>query len=87
MGQKQTSQSPTKKTDTLILNSSKKNDILNPNKHTLNLQRNSFDFLYVIGKGGFGKVKLIFYKVGMESKFQKIKKTIRFKRNVQTKNN
>ena len=57
MGQKQTSQSPTKKEDILNLNNSKKNFLFNPNKNSLYLQRNSFDFLYVIGKGGFGKVK------------------------------
>jgi len=40
------------------------------------IQRNHFDFMYVIGKGGFGKVKqfkiISFNNSGLESFFQKI---------------
>lgn len=38
------------------------------------VDKNNFDFLYVIGRGGFGKVKYIFiiFIIGLESFFQKI---------------
>ena len=44
-----------------------------------NLNRNYFEFLYIIGRGGFGKV----WKVQLK----KNKRNIRFKRNVKSENN
>ena len=44
-----------------------------------NLNRNYFEFLYIIGRGGFGKV----WKVQLK----KNKRNICFKRNVKSKNN
>ena len=50
------------------------------------LNRNFFDFQYVIGKGGFGKVSLNYNQknilIGVESMLQKNRKNIRYKRNV-----
>jgi hypothetical protein len=46
MGQKNSNQS----------NKFKGESFNNKKQIYLNLQKNSFDFLYVIGKGGFGKV-------------------------------
>lgn len=56
MGQKNSSNSNNK--DSLEASFSKKKENSINNKVNINLQKNSFDFLYVIGKGGFGKVKL-----------------------------
>jgi serine/threonine protein kinase len=45
--------------------SSKKSKIITINQETLPLSSNSFEFKYVIGKGGFGKVwKVVFKKTG-----------------------
>ncbi len=50
------------------------------------LNRNFFDFQYVIGKGGFGKVSLNYNQknilIGVESMLQKNRKNICYKRNV-----
>jgi len=66
MGQKHSSLSNNNK-DSIESNSCKKKD-RSQMKIYINLQKNSFDFLYVIGKGGFGKVKFL-CKIGMESLF------------------
>lgn len=50
MGQKNSSQSNKSK------GNSDKNDKSKNKSPNIVLQRNTFDFLYVIGKGGFGKV-------------------------------
>jgi hypothetical protein len=55
MGQKNSNNTNNK--ESLEANYPKKKDNNLNNKVNINLQRNSFDFLYVIGKGGFGKVK------------------------------
>jgi hypothetical protein len=55
MGQKNSTQSNKSKGN----NDKKGNSNINENKNkpvNILLQRNTFDFLYVIGKGGFGKV-------------------------------
>jgi hypothetical protein len=55
MGQKNSSRSNKSKGDSDKKINSNKN--ANKNKSiNIVLQRNTFDFLYVIGKGGFGKV-------------------------------
>ncbi len=44
---------------------SKKSKIITINQETFPLSSNSFEFKYVIGKGGFGKVwKVVFKKTG-----------------------
>lgn len=54
MGQKNSSKSNNK--ESFEANINKKKESSHNNKININLQKNSFDFLYVIGKGGFGKV-------------------------------
>lgn len=56
MGQKHSNHTNNK--ESLDSNFSKKKDSSSNNRVNINLQKNSFDFLYVIGKGGFGKVKI-----------------------------
>jgi len=57
MGQKNSNNSNTKENLESSFSNKKENNTNNKDKVRINLQRNSFDFLYVIGKGGFGKVK------------------------------
>jgi len=56
MGQKNSNNSQNSK-DCIENGPPVKKDNNHQNRINLNLQKNSFDFLYVIGKGGFGKVK------------------------------
>ena len=85
MGQKNSNQSNKLKRESLGKGNSPRNG--NNNKHIyLNLQRNSFDFLYVIGKGGFGKVNFTYKIKGLESFFKKIQTAICLKGNVQSEN-
>ena len=37
----------------------KEQGIIRPSDEESAIKRNSFEFVYVIGKGGFGKVKII----------------------------
>ena len=67
MGQKNSNNSNNTK-DNIESNSAKKKEN-NSNKVNINLQRNSFDFLYVIGKGGFGKVKIFDFNENRFGKF------------------
>lgn len=77
MGQKNSAQNTTYK-ESLDTNSTKKKEILN-NKISVNLQRNSFDFLYVIGKGGFGKVISNIYKKVWKVYSKKLKRQFALK--------
>ena len=58
MGQKNSNQTNISK-EVNDSNTNKKKEILNNKIISINLQKNSFDFLYVIGKGGFGKVNIM----------------------------
>lgn len=58
MGQKNSNQTNISK-EINDSNTNKKKEILNNKIISINLQKNSFDFLYVIGKGGFGKVNIM----------------------------
>jgi len=61
MGQKNSNNSNNNKESLENSTPKKKENNIN-NKINLNLQKNSFDFLYVIGKGGFGKVNILILK-------------------------
>ena len=56
-------------------------------KFNLAVNKNNFEFNYVIGKGGFGKVNFILDFEGMEGFTEKNEKKLRIEGNVQSKDN
>ena len=67
--------------------------ISSENYSNLKINRNFFDFQYIIGKGGFGKVTnnlyniIILFNKGMESCLQNNREDLCNKGNVKSKNN